>query len=202
MKRILGFLAALMISVSAAPVASADSNALGSAETYPDEVINIVKKGFAAPLSDSEAELLIDEYPEWAAVVPDFRSENIESSSGEMPGISFRAASNCKNIYGMHQSRTLLGLNFYKMHTTLRYCWSGNRVTSISNMNTTFTDISAMAEIGGRIENTQSTGANGLARHKYMVKNVVPHVGQINVKYPHNTFTLYPGGRFAHGHGE
>ena len=75
-------------------------------------------------------------------------------------------------------------------------------MTSATNLNTTFSDVSPTAEIGNVVEATARPGANGFARHKYLVKNVIPAWGQVNAKYPHNTFTLYRGGRYDHGHGE
>ena len=142
-----------------------------------------------------------DNYPELAAVVPDLRPSSIESTSNQNLQASAHAANGCKYASGMQHTKTLLGLTFYKMQTTVNFCWSGNRVTSVSGLNTSFSNVDPMAEIGGVVESTQRPGANGYARHKYLVKNVVPWVGQLSSQYPHNTFTMYPGGRFNHGHG-
>lgn len=41
---------------------------------YPDEIVQIVEKANDGPLADHEASMLIDDYPELAAVTPDYRN--------------------------------------------------------------------------------------------------------------------------------
>lgn len=203
-KLVVGALTAVVSSIAlAAPVdAQPVIRTIKPKDEYPIEIVHLVEKAASGPLSDGEVNLLKKDYPELAAVTPDYRANNVKLAETIAPAASLRAASGCANAFGTHHSRTLLGDTFYRMNTSVRFCWNSDRVTSVTNLNITFSDVSPTAEIGNVVEATARPGANGFAHLKYLVKNIIPLWGQVNAKYPHNTFTLYRGGRYDHGHGE
>ena len=144
--------------------------------------------------------MLVAEYPELAAVTPDYRDfgENVELAAPAAQG----PAQGCRTATGTHHAKTVLGFTYFDMTTSVNYCWNARKVTSVSGLKTTFANVASTAEIGGEIEATTETGAQGYAKHVYMVKNVVPVWGQIGVVYPHNTFNLYKRASYSHTHGE
>ena len=79
---------------------------------YPAEVVEIVERGFVEALTDSEAELLKTEYPELAAVTPDYCGEDDEEVTLVAPAGFTRASSGCATASGTHHSKTLLGFPF------------------------------------------------------------------------------------------
>lgn len=210
-KTILGAIAAMVFAATVATPASAQNleAEIRPKSEYPAEVVSLVEKALDGPLSDIEADMLKSDYPELAAVIPDYRKNETELTRLSAPLTSTLSSdSGCAYAAGTHHSKTLLGFTFYNMHTSVRFCWSkpsiwaNPEVTSVTNLETTFTDISSYAQIGQEIERTMNTGAYGFARHKYLVINEIPNWGTWNTKYPENNFTMYPGGEFIHGHRE
>lgn len=194
----------LTLSLAAPASASHHSSAIRPKESYPNSVVELVERGLHGPLDNSEAEFLIEEYPELAAVIPDYRINGASLEIVTIPGTDSTAnqASGCNTAMGTHHSRTLLGRTFYEMTTWVNFCWSGNYVTSVNNLRTSFTNVAYTARIGGVHEASTRTGAVGWAKHSYVVENIIPGWGEISVKYPYNSFNLNSGGNFIHFHGE
>lgn len=119
---------------------------------YPDEIVQIVEKANDGPLADDEAALLVDDYPELAAVTPDYRSIESNSTVDEAEEIVDRAAS-CRTAAATVHAKTLVGATFYRMNTTVYYCWDGFRVTRIDNPNTSFSDVAATVSIRSQLQN-------------------------------------------------
>lgn len=164
---------------------------------YPEEIVQLVEKANDGPLDDDEAALLIGGYPELAAVTPDYR--NVQSSDAVdvdgVEGAVDRAAS-CRTAAATVHAKTLLGATFYRMNTTVYYCWDGFRVTRIDNPNTSFSDVAATVSIRSQLQNRSWVrGGIGGAISAYEVANEVPVWGTWNVKHPNNTFAMYGDGR-------
>lgn len=197
-RRLLSVLASVTLAATLVPSAQAASE-IKPKDAYPTHIVEVVENAFSSPISDQDALILKDNYPELAALTPDFRPSSIESNLNlrTSPSIS-QAGSGCSGATGTNHARTLLGLTYFKMHTSVDFCWSGNQVNSVSNLRTHFTEVTSTARIDGEHHRETRPGYPGYARHAYMVSNEVPVWGTVGVMYPYNQFNLYAGGGAAH----
>lgn len=174
---------------------ASDTRNIQPLEEYPDEVTATVEKALSEPLEDSEADFLVEEYPDLASVIPDLRPNESEQTTYQLPTTRQAAGNGCSTAAHNHHETTLLGNTFYNMNTTVDFCWSGNYVNSVSNMNTTFSNIDNFANIVGEFQRIESPGYPGHAKHTYQVENRALGVS-ISTKYPYNEFFLDAGGSF------
>lgn len=158
------------------------------------------------PFGGEPAEFLIRSYPELAAVAADYRATLNESRttnwSNAARSVPRFSSPGCATATGAHHAKTLLGFTFYKMETSVYYCWDAIGVYRVDPPVTKFSEISITARVNKAIEQFAQSAPSGTAGHKYSVENVVPYWGTLSVKYPFNYFDFDDNGGFLHSDGE
>lgn len=99
------------------------------------EVQALIAKAFTGKLSRADKDTLIHQYPEVAAVVPDYdatTSQEVVATSSRTPGVSI-AATACSTYSGWSTLKSTLGLTLYRFYHSAKVCSNGSVVTSHSS---------------------------------------------------------------------
>lgn len=114
--------------VSLAPIAPARAD-----ETLPERARAAVERAVEGTLTNEDRTLLVTEYPELAAKVPDLGAVETEDSEGTTEQGSTVAGRRCNTYSGRAIQRSLLGSVIYRFSHYATVCADGTKVLSHSN---------------------------------------------------------------------
>lgn len=98
----------------------------------------LVAEAFSGTLADSRRAILVNSYPEVAAVVPDLRNASVSGGSSMTPAtigasaVVASATTRCTAYTGWNSLKSLLGFTIYRFEHQARVCSNGKVVTSHS----------------------------------------------------------------------
>lgn len=177
----------LAMSTLASPGATA-------AEPPPvDGVTVLVDKAFAGTITAAEKKILVEKYPDVAAVVPDWTAteEGVRSTGATRAatGVTAAAATTCQTYTGWNTMKSVLGFTIYRFEHSATACSNGSKMTShssptytMSQLDPTVDDYKLMSRSVTGVNTAQST-----SRIQVKVTQCVLKVGCYYVSYPTGT---------------
>lgn len=184
--------AATIVVLAMSTLASPDANAAEPASV--DGVKVLVDKAFAGTITVAEKKVLIEKYPDVAAVVPDWTAteEGVRSTGAATrpaADVTAAAATTCRIYTGWNTLKSVLGFTIYRFEHSATACSNGSTMTShssptytMSQLDPTVDDYKLMSKSVTGVNTAQST-----SRIQVKVTQCVLKVGCYYVSYPTGT---------------
>lgn len=186
---------AAIVAAAAFSVASVASPALAD-DAPPAEVKLIVERAFSGKLTDADREVLINDYPEIAAVVPDYSQTETEevvtkalSPTVAGKGATVAATTKCSTYSGWSRFKSVLGFTIYKFTHSAKVCSNGSKVTSHSSPTYTVSEADYTVDNWSVVDKSV-TGVNtakSTSRIQVKIQQCVIKVGCYGNNYPTGT---------------
>lgn len=196
-------LALIVVALVAVLVVSSASSSW--AESSDPERENLIDAALNGTLTTAQRHELIASHRELAGALPDASLSTttfhetvpklVAPSTGQRI-LGHRALVRCKTSSAVHRERSTLGFTLYRFHHSVRMCYDGSTVTSVSERRSWITDVDPTVDYQGLI----GDWVNGVGRSSATsfaeghTEHCVFKVGCYANQYPYIRMTLRGSG--------
>lgn len=165
--------------------------------------LQLIRAAAERPLNQTEADYLIESYPEIAAALPDLNDEVAVDVSRDLALLpsSIQAGQGCKTSTATHSVKSIAGLStVFTLQASVYWCWDSGSVVQVNQPSSRILYVHALSRSNGVIDSHSSkSGQTGTATVMWHFTTVVPKVGELLQYYPRITINLYGNGTDTHG---